>query len=62
MLLLRGVEKVSDVRPFLAPDFKALRPPEALPGAVGIMIDDLVAGLYANLVLQAALAAWRMLA
>ncbi|MBP7147898.1 MAG: phosphatidylglycerophosphatase A [Acidobacteria bacterium] len=35
---------------------------EALPGAVGIMIDDLVAGLYANLVLQAALAAWRMLA
>lgn len=34
MLLLRGVEKVSDVRPFLAPDFKALRPPEALPGAV----------------------------
>jgi single-stranded-DNA-specific exonuclease len=34
LLLLRGVEKVSDVRPFLAPDFKALRPPEALPGAV----------------------------
>ena len=28
---------------------------EALPGALGIMIDDLFAGLYANLLFQAAL-------
>ncbi|MFB3147445.1 MAG: phosphatidylglycerophosphatase A, partial [Thermodesulfobacteriota bacterium] len=39
--------------------FDILKPPparrlEALPGATGIMADDLVAGLYANLLLQVA--------
>jgi phosphatidylglycerophosphatase A len=39
--------------------FDILKPPparrfEALPGAAGIMTDDLVAGLYANLLLQMA--------
>jgi len=39
--------------------FDILKPPparrfEALPGATGIMADDLVAGLYANLLLQLA--------
>jgi len=39
--------------------FDIVKPPparrfEALPGATGIMIDDLVAGLYANLLLQLA--------
>jgi len=31
---------------------------ERLPGAAGIIADDLAAGLYANLLLQAALALW----
>jgi len=39
--------------------FDIIKPPparrlEALPGAAGIMADDLVAGLYANLLLQVA--------
>ncbi len=39
--------------------FDILKPPparrlEALPGATGIMTDDLVAGLYANLLMQGA--------
>ena len=33
LLLNRGVCTAADVRPFLRPDFKALLPPEALPGA-----------------------------
>jgi phosphatidylglycerophosphatase A len=40
--------------------FDVVKPPparrfEALPGATGIMTDDLVAGLYANLLMQMAL-------
>jgi len=31
---------------------------ERLPGGVGIMADDLMAGLYGNLLLQAAVAIW----
>jgi phosphatidylglycerophosphatase A len=31
---------------------------QALPGAWGIMADDLIAGLYANLALQAVLWLW----
>ncbi len=34
MLLERGVQTAADVGPFLTPDFKALLPPETLPGAV----------------------------
>ncbi len=34
MLLNRGVSTPADVRPFLAPDFKRLLPPDTLPGAV----------------------------
>lgn len=33
LLLNRGVQTPAEVRPFLTPDFKALLPPEALPGA-----------------------------
>ncbi len=40
--------------------FDIMKPPparrlEALPGATGIMADDLLAGLYANLLLQLAI-------
>jgi phosphatidylglycerophosphatase A len=43
-----------------------LKPPparqaEGLPGGLGIVADDLVAGLYANLALRAAGALWRAL-
>ncbi len=34
LLLNRGVQTAADVRPFLAPEFKGLLPPETLPGAV----------------------------
>lgn len=34
LLLNRGLRTAADVRPFLLPEFKALLPPEALPGAV----------------------------
>jgi single-stranded-DNA-specific exonuclease len=34
LLLNRGVRSAADVHPFLWPDFKALLPPESLPGAV----------------------------
>lgn len=34
LLLNRGITTAAAVRPFLAPDFKALLPPETLPGAV----------------------------
>jgi single-stranded-DNA-specific exonuclease len=34
LLLQRGVRTVAEVRPFLTPDFRALLPPDALPGAV----------------------------
>jgi len=41
-----------------------LKPPparraERLPGGWGIVVDDLIAGLYANLLLRAGQAAWR---
>lgn len=32
---------------------------ERLPGGWGIVVDDLIAGVYANLLLRAGLAAWR---
>ncbi|MCK4342980.1 MAG: single-stranded-DNA-specific exonuclease RecJ, partial [Phycisphaerae bacterium] len=34
VLLNRGIRTAAEVRPFLSPDFKALLPPDALPGAV----------------------------
>ncbi len=34
LLLNRGVQSAAEIQPFLAPDFKALLPPDALPGAV----------------------------
>ena len=48
---------------FLFRLFDVLKPPparqaERLPGGWGIVLDDLIAGLYANLLLRAGLAAW----
>jgi len=48
---------------FLFRLFDVIKPPparraERLPGGWGIVLDDLIAGLYANLLLRAGLAAW----
>ena len=47
LLLGRGVCSAADVRPFLVPEFKALLPPDALPGACAAA-DRLVAAVHAR--------------
>jgi single-stranded-DNA-specific exonuclease len=47
LLLNRGVSTADDVRPFLTPDFRRLRPPEELPGAAAAA-DRLLAAIRAG--------------